>query len=115
MSALFTITYFDEDVDVLLAYLIRARGYAAQTTHEAGNASITDAEQLAYAAAQGSALFTHNRADFEQLATDYLTAGQDHAGIFIAFRRPPYELASRLLILLNSLTADEMQNQVVYL
>ena len=49
MSQLFIELYLDEDVDVLIADLVRARGFAATTTQEAGNTGKGDEEQLAYA------------------------------------------------------------------
>jgi len=38
-----------------------------------------------------------------------------HYGIILAFRRPPQEMAQRLLVILNQVTADEMENQVRYI
>jgi len=58
---------------------------------------------------------THHRADFEALAQTYFTSGQSHCGIIIAVRRDPYELARRLLVLLNRVTAEEMHNQRRYI
>ena len=115
MSRLFIEVYLDEDVDILIAELLRARGFTATTTVEAGNRGASDADQLAYAAARGQAFLTHNRVDFEALARAYATAGHQHAGIILAARRPPYEVARRLLLLLNQVTADEMLDQVRYL
>ena len=115
MSGLFINLYLDEDVDVLLASLVRARGFEAVTTLEAGQRGKTDAEQLAFAASQQRTLITHNRVDFEQLAQEYFAAGQTRSGILIAVRRPTYELARRVLIILNAVTADEMQNQIRYI
>lgn len=45
--------------------------------------------------------------------TSYLK--KKHYGIIIAVRRPPAELANRLLIILNHITADEMINQIRYI
>jgi len=94
---------------------LRARGFEAETTLEAGQAGKSDAEQLAYAVSRQKALFTHNRADFEELAQDYFAVGRIHHGILIAVRRPPYDLTNRVLVNLNAVTADEMQDQVRYL
>jgi hypothetical protein len=58
---------------------------------------------------------THNRADFERLAAEYFTAGKAHAGILIATRRPAYEIARRLLTILNTFTPDELHDLVRYL
>jgi predicted nuclease of predicted toxin-antitoxin system len=115
VSKLFIELYLDEDVDVLVAQLLRARGFSVITTVEAGQLQSDDKEQLAYAVAQDKTLMTHNRADFEELAQAYFTAGQPHAGIIIAVRRSPYKIAQRLLVILNNMTADEMRNQVRYI
>ena len=115
MSHLFIELYLDEDVDVLLAQLMRARGFVAVTTQEAGQLGNNDAEQLAYAVQQHKTLLTHNRVDFETLAQTYFAVGQPHDGIIIAVRRPPWEIARRLLRILNHVTAEEMQNQVCYI
>jgi len=115
MSRLFIALYLDEDVDMLVAALVRARGFVASTTREAGQLRNSDVEQLAYAVSQHKTLLTHNRTDFEALAHTYLAAGQRHYGIICAVRRPPQEIAQRLLRILNHVTADEMQNQVRYI
>lgn len=115
MKQLFIDLYLDEDVNVLLADLIRARGYRVMTTQEAGRIGSTDAEQLAFATSQGKTILTHNRVDFEALARTHFEDNRTHSGIIIAVRRHPKELARRVLILLNSLTADEIQNQSRYI
>src|ERR1035437_4292082 len=51
----------------------------------------------------------HNRDDFLLLAEDYRVHQRYHAGIIIAVRRTPYELASRLRLLMNDVTADDMR------
>lgn len=114
MSGLFITLYLDEDVDVLLADLVRARGFAAVTTAEAGQRGQSDAEQLTYATQNQMTLLTHNRVDFEQLAGERFTEEQSHAGLIIAVRRPVYDLAQRVLVILNAVTADEMQDQIRY-
>ena len=114
MSRLFIELYLDEDVDVLIAHLLRARGFDALTTQEAGLIASSDEEQLAFAARIGKTFLTHNRADFETLTGEYLSASKDHYGVIIAVRHHPYEILRRLLILLNQVTTDEMKNQLRY-
>jgi hypothetical protein len=92
MSRLFIELYLDEDVDVLIAQLIRARGFVVVTTQEAGQLRNNDAEQLAYAVSQHKTLLTHNRVHFEALVETYFAAGQSHDGIMIAARRHPGKL-----------------------
>jgi hypothetical protein len=114
MNHLFIELYLDEDVDVLIADLLQARGFKATTTQEAGQLGSGDEEQLGYAVKQKNAFFTHNRNDFERIAEEYFAAGKEHHGIIIGVRRQPYEIARRLLAILNNVTADEMKNQVRY-
>ena len=115
MSRLFVELYLDEDVSVLVADLLRARGFAATTTQEAGRLGSSDAEQLEYATDQRKTLLTHNRADFESLARQYFSARESHCGIIIATRHSPQEIVRRLLIILNQVTADEIENQLRYI
>jgi hypothetical protein len=49
MTNIFIHVYLDEDVDVLVAALLRSRGFEATTAHQAGQLGKTDAEQLEYA------------------------------------------------------------------
>ena len=115
MAGLFIELYLDEDVSVLVAELLRGRGFAARTTRDEHRLGSTDAMQLAHAVSCGMALLTHNRADFEALARDYTESGRTHYGIILAGRYPPYELAHRLLRILNQVTADELKGQVRYI
>ena len=110
MNRVFIDIYLDEDVDVLVADLLRARGFIAVTTRDAGNLGTTDSNQLSYAVSAQKALLTHIRVDFEALA-----AGQTHFGIIIAVRRPAHEIVRRLLAILNQVTADEMIEQLRYI
>ena len=58
------------------------------------------------------AILTHNRDDFAKLAHEYLAVGQSHCGIIIAVRRVPQEIARRLLVIMDDVTAEEMDKQV---
>jgi predicted nuclease of predicted toxin-antitoxin system len=115
MSSLFIRLYLDEDVNVLVADLLKARGFDTLTVRDAGQLQASDEEQLAYAVSQQRALVTHNRGDFEALIQTYFDTGQKHYGVILAVRRPPQEIAQRLLAILNQVTADEMENQVRYI
>ena len=115
MNRLFIELYLDEDVDILVAELLKAYGFSATTTLDAGQLQRSDAEQLAFAASQCKALLTHNRADFEQLAEQYFAESRQHCGIILAVRRSPYEIVRRLLVIFNQVTADEMKNQLRYI
>jgi hypothetical protein len=115
VTRLFIELYMDEDVDVLVADLVRRRGFHATTTQQAGHVQMEDVDQLAYAVSIGAAMLTHNRADYEALARDYFASGRTHSGIIIAVQRPPYDLARRLHAILDQTAADEMENQVRYI
>lgn len=117
--SLFISLYTDEDVTSELAPALRERGFAAQSAAEAGMLNMNDAEQLAYAAGHGMAILTCNADHFLALAKQYAQEHRAHAGIVISSeqfsRRRFGELLRLVLRLMNSLTADEMQNSVVYL
>ncbi|MCA1994348.1 MAG: DUF5615 family PIN-like protein [Coleofasciculus sp. S288] len=115
MTDIFIHVYLDEDVDVLVASLLRSRGFEATTAQQAGQLGKTDAEQLEYATSQGAAILTHNLTDFEDLAREYFEQERLHYGIIIAVRNPYQEIVRRLLTILNSTTADEMENQILYI
>jgi hypothetical protein len=61
------------------------------------------------------AIVTHNRVGFEKLATQYIVDEKDHSGIIVAVRRRPQESVRRLLVILDQLSADEMDNQLRYI
>ena len=115
MESLFIELYLDEDVNVLIADLLRGRGFDAVTTRDAGQLQNSDTQQLAYAVSQKRALVTHNRADFEELALQYQKDSLPHYGLILATRHRPYELVRRLIIILNHVTAEEKVNQVRYI
>lgn len=112
---LFASLYLDEDVSVLVARLVQARGLDATTTHEQQMLGQPDPLQLAYAVSLERCILTHNRLDYEILHGAYLADGQRHAGIVIAARRSPYEIARRIGILVDNFTADEIAGQLFYI
>jgi hypothetical protein len=79
---------------------------------------MSDEAQLAYAAAQGMAILSYNTQHFILLARSWYLAGREHAGIVVSeqfSQRQFGELLRRVLRLLNSLTANEIHNRVVFL
>ena len=114
MTSLFIELYLDEDVSILVADLLRGRGFSALTAHNQGRLGSSDSDQLDYAVSIRRTLLTHNRADFEALARCYADEGRGHHEIILARRYPPYELLRRLMRLLDQVKADEMKNQVKY-
>ena len=115
MNELFIHAYLDEDVSTLIAALLRSRGFQATTTAEAEQLGSSDARQLAYAASRQLTLISHNWVDFETLARQYIDAGRSHAGIIVAVRRSPYEIARRILMVTDTISREEMRNQLLYI
>jgi hypothetical protein len=116
--AIFIALYIDEDVTSALAPALRWRGYTAQSTLEANNLALSDEAQLQYATDNRLAILTCNSQDFIPLAQEWYFAGQDHAGVIISpqfDRRQFGELMRKILHLLDSFTADEISNQVIFL
>jgi hypothetical protein len=104
----------DEDVSVVLAAMLLARGFTVTTARDAGQLGRSDEEQLTFATNAGSVLLTHNRVDFERLHGSWFEAGRPHSGIIIARRRLPAELARRLGRLIVRLPAEDFVNQLFY-
>lgn len=118
-ARLFIALYTDEDITSELAPALRERGFEAQSAAEAGLLQANDARQLAYATEHGLTIFTCNAAHFLMLAQQYARTGQTHAGIIISSeqysRRRFGELLRLTLRVMNTLTADDMRNTVVYM
>jgi len=114
-TSLFIRLYLDEDVHESVAPALRQHGYDVLTVREAGQEGLSDAAQLAYATAQGRALFSFNAVDYITLHFEYLAHHQDHAGIIVAKQAPIGETVRRLLLLLNAVGLDEIRHQLRWL
>ena len=69
--------YLDEDVRVLLAEILRGRGYKVSHVLEVGRAGKSDEEQLAYAVTHKVAILTHNIRDYIVLSRYYAEQGKN--------------------------------------
>ena len=107
--------YLDEDVHTYIAHALRLRGWQALTTEEAQRRSATDQDQIHFATNDGHAIVTYNVRDFPRLHYDIIASGEGHSGIVVAKREDPSRNIRALLNLLNTLSAEAMQNQLVYL
>lgn len=74
-----------------------------------------DADQLAYASSQSRALVTFNVKHFVPLHKSYLTEGRRHFGIIVSPQYPIGETLRRMLNLLQTLSAEDMENRLEYL
>jgi hypothetical protein len=76
--------YFDEDsMTHALIMALRARGVDVASALDAGMVERPDEEHLAYATAEGRALYTFNIADFSRLHAAWLGAARSHAGLIL--------------------------------
>lgn len=114
-SQVFIALYFDEDTEVEIPLRLAGRGWDVNWAQEAGTLRYSDQDQIALAVSQRRAIVTHNRRDFERLHAEYLDTGRTHYGIIIARFRPDLgDTVNRLLALLDTVSADEMVNQLRY-
>lgn len=107
--------YLDEHVWYGLAAALQLRGHDAIHVYDVDREGLDDEAQLAYAAEQDRALLTFNARDFEPLAVEWFFAGEEHAGIIISNQLSLGELLRRVERLLQSLSAEELQNTLRYL
>ena len=117
-TALYIMLYIDEDVSDDLAIALRQRGYDAISVAEAGLLEHEDEEQFEFAISQGRTILTFNGDDYIKLAEEWFERGREYAGIVISqqfSKRQFGALLQQTLRLLDSLTRDEMRNQVIHL
>lgn len=107
--------HLNEHLSPRLAEQLREYGFDVTSTVELGMVEADDDEQLAYAAQEQRAIVTFNHKDFAPRHDQYLANGKDHWGIILSTEENPSVLRHRLLRLLNTLTAEELKNQVRWL
>ena len=110
--------YCDEDsMRHALVSGLRKRGVDILTPLEAGTTKESDERQLAYAAAQGRAIYSFNVGDFCRLHSEWSARQQPHAGIVLVQQEQfsVGEQIRRLARLVSSLSAEEMQNRLEFL
>lgn len=78
--------YLDEDVSVVVAAILQARGFDIVTARDTGQLGWSDHQQLGFGAEHRRALLTHNRADFERLHREWQEGRKAHAGIIVVHR-----------------------------
>ena len=70
---------------------LRQRGFPAFTARDEQMIQVDDATQLAFAAARGWMILTHNGRHFRALHRSWLDNGLEHSGIIVLPERPPFE------------------------
>lgn len=112
---LFVRLYTDEDITPRLAKALRDREFDAVSAYEVGNIEVPDSVHLDFAAAQGRAILTCNARHYVPLFKERHQEGREHSGVIVTNQIPFGEMLRRILRLLNTLTADEMHNQLRHL
>jgi predicted nuclease of predicted toxin-antitoxin system len=107
--------HLNENLSPRLAEQLRQHGFDVTATAEKDMIETDDDTQLAFAASERRAIVTLNHKDFAVLHAEYIGAGRDHWGIVLSTEEPMNVMRHRLLKLLNTLTADNLKNQVRWL
>lgn len=107
--------YLDEDVRVLLAEVLRSRGYNVSHVLEVERTGKSDEEQLTYAIRHKKAIFTHNVRDFTILSESYAAQGKHHFGIIVSEQISFSELLKRTLRFLSSNSKNTIRNKLIWL
>jgi hypothetical protein len=107
--------YLDEDVDPLLAHVLRERGVDCLSTKEARNLGCSDVQRLAFLVSLGRVLLTFNVKDFIRFAQESARTGRHHAGIIVSDHLPFRELLRRVLVLLQRQANTDLRNTLLWL
>lgn len=107
--------YIDEDMPSSFSQALVNRGVDVVTTQLAGNAGLSDAEQLLYAERQARTMVTHNKRDFILLHNQYLCEKKEHAGIIVTDQLPVGVLLRRFMKLWFSKNAEGMKTRLEFL
>ena len=107
--------YLDEDVDPLLAQVLKDRGIDCISAKEALNLGRSDREQLAFATNQERAILTLNVKDYVWLAREFAAAESHHAGIIVSDHLPFRELLRRVLVLLQRHARTDLTDTLLWL
>ncbi|BAB75833.1 DUF5615 family PIN-like protein [Anabaena sp. FACHB-709] len=110
--------YLDEDAGKKsLTNGLRNAGIDVMTTAEADRLGSSDDNQLIWATEQKRVIYSFNVGDFCRLHKAYLEQQQEHSGIVLAAEQS-YAIGEQLrglLKLVESLEAENMANQLVFL
>lgn len=114
ISALYIHLYFDEDVSIRIVDNLRTRGFDVLSSRDAEMSGRSDDEQMLYAVSLRRAIVTHNRVDFEAQHSKFVEKGLKHYGVIVAKRRKDTEVVTKILALLDTVSAEEMKDHLRY-
>ncbi len=107
--------HLNEHLSPRLAEQLRKYGFDVTSTIELGMAEADDAEQLGFAASQQRAFVSFNHKHFAILHAQYMAEGKEHWGVILSTEENIGVMRRRLLRLLNTLSAEELKNQMRWL
>lgn len=107
--------HLNEHLSPRLAVQLRRHGFDVTTSQESNLLSETDGEQLVHAVSERRVIVTFNIGDFSRLHDEYMAKGREHWGIIFSTQEPISVLFHRLLRLLNSVSAEQLKNQIRWL
>lgn len=107
--------HLNEHLSPRLAQQLRRHGFDVTSTLESGLVSASDREQMEFCSSERRAILTFNVEHFTLLHEEFMAANKEHWGIVLSTREPIGVLLHRLLRLLNSLSADELKDQICWL
>lgn len=112
--------YLDEDITAAshLAATLRQRGFDVISTIEAGNRTLDDQSQFAYAIAHQRVMLTFNIRDFVPLAQAFYAGGQAFPGLVVSPHLQGHrfdQLLKLVLNLLNQVDEVSMRNTIRFL
>lgn len=110
--------YLDEDaMRLALAQALKNAVVDVVTAADANNLSLADEEQLIWATEQNRVIYSFNIGDFSRLHTNFIEQNMVRGGIIMVTRQG-YSIGEQLrgiLRLINTKSAEEMINQLVFL
>jgi hypothetical protein len=110
--------FMDEDAsEEAVALTLRHHGIDVLTVHEAGRSGREDEDHLRFATSLGRVIYSLNARHFAKLHRDFLSRGEEHAGI-IVIPRQRYgigEKTRRLSHLLQGANAESLKNTLHFL
>ncbi len=107
--------HLNEHLSWHLAEQLRKHGFDVTSTIELGMLAEDDAKQLEFAASQQRAIVSINHRHFAPLHEHYMAEGKEHWGIILSTEESVHVYRRRLLRLLNTLSAEDLKNEIRWL